>query len=85
MQKILIKLIHLYRFILSPWIGQQCRFYPSCSHYAEEAILNHGAIKGSFLALRRLLRCQPFSNGGLDPVPPNNNHCCHQHQQGKTQ
>jgi uncharacterized protein len=69
-----IKLIHLYRYLLSPWIGNQCRFYPSCSHYSEEAINLHGFFVGSYLTLRRLLKCHPWHPGGLDPVPPRS--CC---------
>jgi uncharacterized protein len=64
-----IKCIHGYRYLLSPWIGNQCRFYPSCSHYTEEAINEHGFVKGSFLGLRRILKCHPWHQGGLDPVP----------------
>ncbi|MDO3381669.1 membrane protein insertion efficiency factor YidD [Gilvimarinus algae] len=64
-----IKLIRLYRYFLSPWIGNQCRFYPSCSHYGEEAIKTHGFIKGGYLTARRLLKCHPWHPGGLDPVP----------------
>jgi putative membrane protein insertion efficiency factor len=66
----LIGLIHLYRFLLSGWLGGQCRFYPSCSHYAEEAIRVHGAARGSGLAVWRVLRCGPFTRGGVDHVPP---------------
>ena len=61
--------VRLYRATLSGWLGGQCRFHPSCSHYAEEAIHVHGAVKGSALAIRRILRCNPFGRGGLDPVP----------------
>lgn len=64
-----IKLIHSYRYLLSPWIGNQCRFYPSCSHYAEEAIEDYGLLKGSYLSGRRLLKCHPWHPGGIDPVP----------------
>jgi uncharacterized protein len=67
---ILILLIRAYRLALSPLLGQNCRFYPSCSQYAMEAIQNHGAVAGSWLALRRLLRCHPGHPGGVDLVPP---------------
>lgn len=69
-QKILIAVIRVYRYLLSPWLGQSCRFYPSCSHYALESIETHGSLRGSWLALRRLLRCHPWHAGGYDPVPP---------------
>lgn len=61
--------IRLYQITLSPYIGRQCRFYPSCSHYAMEAIERHGTVRGGGLAVRRLLRCQPFHPGGVDLVP----------------
>lgn len=64
-----IKAIHSYRFLLSPWIGNQCRFYPTCSYYAEEAISHYGLTKGSYLSLVRLLKCQPWHQGGIDLVP----------------
>lgn len=67
---LLVGLIGLYRFTLSGWLGGQCRFSPTCSRYAEEAVRTHGAIKGVLLACRRVLRCNPFGRGGLDPVPP---------------
>lgn len=66
----LLLLIKLYRATLSGWLGGQCRFYPSCSHYAEEAIRVHGAVKGTALATWRVLRCNPFGKGGPEPVPP---------------
>jgi uncharacterized protein len=66
---LLLGAIRLYRATLSGWLGGQCRFHPSCSHYAEEAIRTHGAIKGTLLTTRRILRCNPFGRGGLDPVP----------------
>jgi len=66
----LVGLIHLYRLTLSPFIGNQCRFYPSCSRYAEQALLDHGLARGAWLAIRRLSRCHPFNPGGPDPVPP---------------
>ena len=69
MQRILISLIRLYQLILSPWIGQQCRFYPTCSCYAHTAIERHGSLRGVYLAIRRILRCHPWHPGGMDPVP----------------
>lgn len=70
MQKILILFIAAYRYLVSPWLGNHCRFYPSCSCYAREAITVHGALRGGWLTLKRLSRCHPFHAGGLDPVPP---------------
>lgn len=64
-----VALIRIYRYLLSPWVGNQCRFYPSCSHYAEEAIETHGFVKGAYLTLRRLLKCHPWHSGGIDLVP----------------
>jgi len=71
MRRILIGFIKVYRYVLSPFIGQHCRFTPTCSEYATEAIEQHGALKGSWLAIRRLSRCHPFHTGGFDPVPDN--------------
>lgn len=67
---VLLAAIGLYRVTLSGWLGGQCRFSPTCSHYAEQAIRTHGAMRGSALAAARILRCNPFGRGGLDPVPP---------------
>ncbi|MBS3744069.1 MAG: membrane protein insertion efficiency factor YidD [Wenzhouxiangellaceae bacterium] len=64
-------MIHAYRRFLSPLIGQQCRFTPTCSHYAEQAIELYGPARGSWLALKRILRCHPLCAGGHDPVPGN--------------
>ena len=71
--RIAICMIRLYRLLLSPWIGQQCRFYPTCSVYAQEAIETHGFLRGMVLGARRLSRCHPFHPGGPDPVPPPGN------------
>jgi len=68
--RLLIGLISGYRKFISPLLGPRCRFYPSCSAYALEAIQVHGAGRGIWLAIRRLGRCHPFHPGGLDPVPP---------------
>ena len=62
--------IRIYAVILSPLMGNQCRFSPSCSHYACQAIERHGALRGLGLALWRIARCHPWSRGGIDPVPP---------------
>jgi uncharacterized protein len=63
-------LIHTYQYCLSPWLGSNCRFAPSCSQYAVEAIQTHGISKGIYLAVKRLLRCHPLGAHGHDPVPP---------------
>jgi len=69
MRKIFFAIIKLYQKIPGPW-HNACRFTPSCSNYAIHALEIHGSIKGSFLTLWRILRCNPFSKGGFDPVPP---------------
>jgi uncharacterized protein len=69
MSRLLVLVIRLYQWTLSPWLGGACRFEPSCSHYAVQAVQKHGSLRGSFLALRRLLKCHPFHSGGFDPVP----------------
>lgn len=66
---VLVGLIRLYRFMLGGWLGGQCRFYPSCSRYAEEAVRTHGAVRGSLLTVWRVVRCGPFTKGGVDHVP----------------
>ena len=70
----MIALITCYRYCVSPFLGQHCRFHPSCSAYAQEAIAEHGAGRGTWLALRRLGKCHPWHPGGVDPVPPRVNH-----------
>lgn len=67
---VLVRLIGAYQRWISPFLGNRCRFHPSCSTYAKTAIEVHGAARGSWLALRRLLKCQPFHPGGFDYVPP---------------
>lgn len=69
MKKILIILIKFYKFALSPIFPPSCRFYPTCSQYSIEAIEKFGSIKGAYLALKRIFRCNPFFKGGYDPVP----------------
>jgi uncharacterized protein len=69
-QLTIIGLIKGYQYIISPWFGSCCRFYPSCSHYAIEAIREYGIIYGSFLMVKRLCKCHPWHCGGIDYVPP---------------
>lgn len=69
MKKVFLFLIRLYQLGISPYIGPHCRFTPTCSRYAYEAIVKYGACKGGYLAVRRLLKCHPFHEGGYDPVP----------------
>ena len=69
MGRLLIVVIRIYQYLISPLIGPHCRFHPSCSHYSVEAIQRHGAMYGSYLSLRRLARCHPWHPGGIDPVP----------------
>jgi uncharacterized protein len=70
MSRILIALIRAYQYAISPMLGARCKYYPSCSAYTLEAIKVHGPLKGVGLGAWRILRCNPFSNGGFDPVPP---------------
>jgi len=69
MERLLLALIRAYRLVLSPWWGGHCRFTPTCSQYAAEAVERHGARDGTWLAMRRVGRCHPWCHGGFDPVP----------------
>lgn len=69
MKSVLLAGVRGYQYLVSPMLGNNCRFYPSCSDYAREALERHGPLRGSWLAVRRLCRCQPFHPGGYDPVP----------------
>ena len=74
MRWLLIKLVRGYQFFLSPWVGSQCRFTPTCSSYAIEALQKHGALKGTWMTTKRILRCNPWARGGHDPVPDTKPH-----------
>jgi len=69
MKKLLLIFIKFYQFFISPFTGHNCRYYPTCSAYAVEAIQRYGSLKGVFLTAKRILRCHPFHAGGFDPVP----------------
>jgi putative membrane protein insertion efficiency factor len=69
MKRLLLALLRFYKAAISPWLGANCRFVPTCSEYAMDAIEKHGALKGSWMAAGRILRCNPFCKGGYDPVP----------------
>lgn len=76
MRSLFIGFIKLYQILVSPLLGQNCRFHPTCSHYAIEAIAKHGVLKGGYLSARRLIKCHPLHEGGLDPVPEKNHKQC---------
>ena len=69
MSWLLLGMLRVYQYLFRPLLGQHCRFAPSCSDYAHDAVLKYGALKGSWLAVRRILRCHPYHPGGYDPVP----------------
>lgn len=69
MRRLMIALVRCYRMAISPFLGNHCRFYPSCSAYTEEALREHGVWEGSKLSVKRLCKCHPFHEGGCDPVP----------------
>lgn len=70
MRNLALGLIKVYRYAISPLMASHCRFYPSCSCYAQDAIENHGLLRGGWLSAKRLGRCNPWGAGGYDPVPP---------------
>ena len=74
MSRLLLAAIRAYRLVIGSWLAPSCRFAPTCTAYAAEAIQSHGAGRGSWLALRRLARCHPWNAGGHDPVPPATSH-----------
>ena len=69
MKTVLIALLRFYRYAISPMLGRNCRFHPTCSEYAIEAVQRHGALRGGWMAAQRVGRCHPFTPGGYDPVP----------------
>ena len=73
MRYILLLIIKFYQYFISPWLGRNCRFYPTCSSYAKEAISTHGSFKGLFLSIKRILKCNPLFSGRFDPVPSEKN------------
>lgn len=74
MQTLILFFIKAYRLLLSPFLGQSCRFEPTCSRYTEQAVKEHGAFKGSLLGAKRICRCHPWNEGGFDPVPSSQAH-----------
>ena len=70
--KAAVLLIKAYQKLISPWLGQRCRFYPSCSHYCIDALNEHGMVHGLWLGIKRIFKCHPFHPGGFDPVPKRN-------------
>ena len=76
LRALLLGLLWFYRHAISPWTPRSCRFYPSCSAYAEQAVRLHGPVRSGWLALRRLARCHPWTPGGVDHVPPLNARAC---------
>ena len=69
MKSLLLSMLRGYQYAISPLLGANCRFYPTCSDYARDAIDRHGVFKGTWLSLRRIARCHPYHPGGFDPVP----------------
>ncbi|EKU50302.1 membrane protein insertion efficiency factor YidD [Staphylococcus massiliensis] len=71
MKRVFLFLVYIYQHYISPLTPPTCRFYPTCSEYTRQAIVEHGAIKGTWLGIKRIGKCHPFHKGGFDPVPPN--------------
>ena len=80
LREIWVAPIRFYQRFISPWTPPSCRFKPTCSAYGVEAVRTHGIVRGTFLTVWRVLRCQPFSEGGWDPVPPRR--CAHEDEHG---
>lgn len=76
-RNIVVAVLRAYRFVISPFYGNVCRYYPSCSAYAVGAVQQHGVVVGGFLAARRVARCHPWAEGGIDDVPPSHSHRFH--------
>ena len=74
--KTIIKIIRIYQKFISPLLGQNCRFHPTCSQYAIEALTVHGVVKGTYLSVKRILKCNPWGASGVDHVPGGNKHGC---------
>jgi hypothetical protein len=68
-KRLLLVLVRVYQYAMSPWLGHRCRFFPSCSEYTIEALQKYGAVKGLWLGIRRVARCHPWNPGGFDPLP----------------
>lgn len=83
MSRILLWAIRAYQFVLSPWVGTSCRYWPTCSEYSTEAITRFGALRGGWLTLARLGRCHPYGRGGVDPVPSGFHWQCRCEDDGK--
>jgi len=76
MRKIISGLIGLYRYLISPILGPSCRFTPTCSEYAQTAVMRFGVFKGGWISIKRILSCHPWGKSGYDPVPEKNTGCC---------
>lgn len=74
MRKIFVLFIKGYQYLISPFLGNNCRYYPSCSEYSQQAIIHHGIFRGLWLSIKRISRCHPWHEGGIDPVPGTKQH-----------